>query len=468
MFLKQRRLSISQRLTLTYSAILFGILLVFTVLFFFFMRQYALTINKGDVAANADIISKYMTSIQNLDPSAFKNLALSQNIFFSVFDRDKKLLYSNRLDLSFMQVFSEDTGILNDNGGILHGRGIFKQKNRIINTQREMHVNGTAYYIQVAKRFDDITDRADALPGVLLIASIFGTLVCFISGIFLTRKLLKPIQDISRTAKEITSKNLDMRIAIDGPEDELKDLAGTFNSMIVRLEGDFEKQRRFIADASHELRTPLSVIHGHVNMLKRWGKNDPEVLSRSLDTLKKETECMSKLLENLLYLAKDDNNTLALERDKFPLDILLKEVVDEALLVHDEYSILIKCEAGHMITADYNAMKQVLRNLTDNSIKYSTPPGEIVITAEQKKEGTWISVSDSGTGIPSECLPYIFDRFYRVDESRTKATGGSGLGLSIAKHIVQSHNGTITAESRPGKGTKIVIFIPVTVNSSGS
>ena len=298
------------------------------------------------------------------------------------------------------------------------------------------------------------------LGRTLIFTGILGIIICVISGHYLSKRLLKPIRNIAGIAKDITAKNLDKRIPFDGPDDELKELSVIFNSMIERLESDFEKQRRFISDASHELRTPLAVILGHVNMLNRWGKNDIEVLSHSLSSLKAETERMRKLVEDLLYLAKNDNNSLTLKVEEFPLDMLLKEVADESKLIHHDYSIMHNCDDNHLLKADYNAIKQVLINLVDNSVKYSMSPGEIIIKAEKIIEGALITVEDKGIGIPSESLPYIFDRFYRVDESRTKATGGSGLGLSIAKQIVHYHNGTISVESKPGEGTRIIIFLP--------
>lgn len=169
---------------------------------------------------------------------------------------------------------------------------------------------------------------------------------------------------------------------------------------------------------------------------------------------------MNMLIQNLLYFTKGDNKLLVMKREKLSLSMLLKEVVDETILTHNQFTVAYKGEEYLTINADYNALKQVFRILLDNSIKFSTPPGEILIQTEQKDRGTLIKVMDHGVGIPLECLPYIFDRFYRVDESRSKATGGTGLGLSIAKQIVQSHNGTISAESELGQGTTVAVCIP--------
>jgi signal transduction histidine kinase len=341
-----------------------------------------------------------------------------------------------------------------------HKEKDFEHNNGIISTNRTISIKGKDYNILVTKDFEDIGTNTEAITAIFITTSILGTIVCFISGYFLTKRLLKPIKDITKTAKEINSKNLNKRIITNGVEDEIKDLADTFNSMIERLEIDFETQRRFVSDSSHELRTPLSVIYGHVNMLNRWGKNDPEQLEKSLKTLKNETENMHKLIESLLYLAKGDNDVLVIKKEEFKLNILLKEVVDETVLNHSEIEISYNCEQMLEIYADYNTIKQVLRILVDNSIKFSKDSGKIVINSKDANKEIIINVTDNGCGIPEESIPYIFDRFYRVDESRTKTTGGTGLGLSIAKQIVEYHGGRILVESKLDQGTKISIFIP--------
>lgn len=457
MFCKPRRLTISKRLTLIYTAILFSILIVFNVMTLFVLRQYIENSSRNELVSSIDTISDYIGSGKNVDPSSLNDLNLSYGILYGVFDQDKNLLFSNKPDLPFIEMPRRDRGMFHDDVA-------FKRDRKIIYTNRTVSIENTVYYIQAAKDFEDLFHKAGVLPNVILFTTVLGILVSLISGSILTKRLLKPIHNISQTAKEITSKNLDKRITVDGPEDELKDLANIFNSMVERLEADFERQRRFASDASHELRTPLAVIHGHVNMLNRWGKNDPQVLDQSLATLKRETENMSRLIENLMYLAKGDSNTIVMKKEVFSLNMLLKEVVEETLLTNSQYSVSYNCKDNLMVNADYNALKQVLRILMDNSIKFSTPPGEILIQAEIEERGTLISVADKGVGIPAECLPYIFDRFYRVDESRSKATGGAGLGLAIAKQIVQSHDGTISAESEPDKGTKITVRIPDSSN----
>lgn len=465
MFLK--KVSISRKMTFLYSFILFSILIVFMVVLLLWFRYLVVTNSQDGLITHMNVIETYLRKLPKVTPTAFQNLELNPNVTYSILNENQELIYLNKpafpelgeLLENRIKTMKEKKEVFEQAGNIIYSIR-FEPNRSLICTSRTVHRQDGLYYLQVAKNNEDIHYFIRAFPKALFIVSILGTLVCAISGSYLSKKLLKPIKNLSQTAREITAKNLNHRIVTDGPDDTLKELGTTFNSMIERLETDFEKQRRFVSDASHELRSPLAIIHGHVNMLNRWGKDDPQVLAKSLATLKAETENMSKLIDNLLYLAKGDNNTLILKKDHFQIALLLQEVVDETLLIYSQYSIACLSDARLMVTADYNAIKQCLRILMNNSIKYSPPPGDIVIKAERDGTGTLITVEDHGTGIPAECLPYIFDRFYRADESRTKATGGTGLGLSIAKAIVESHGGTISATSNLGQGTKIAVYLP--------
>lgn len=453
MSIKNFRLSISKKLTLIYSLILLGILIIFTLLTFFSIRNFIIRDSQAVLSSNVDIILNYIASRDNIDENSFSNINITEGIYYTVYNDSGNIIFSNvEGKIKIKGGHQKNKWEVNEKA--------FEHKDGTMFESKTVTVNGKKYYIQAANRFEDIGNETEAITEIFVIISILGTLVCFVSGHFLTKRLLRPIKDITQTAKEITSKSLDKRLTTNGAEDEIKDLADTFNLMIERLEVDFEKQKRFVSDASHELRTPLAVMHGHVNMLNRWGKNDPEQLDKSLKILKNETENMNRLIESLLYLARGDNDVLNIKKERFQLNMLLKEVANETLISRENVDISYECENNLEITADYNGIKQVLRILVDNSIKFNKDNGKIILNAVKKQGGTVITVTDFGIGIPEESIPHIFDRFYRVDKSRTKTTGGTGLGLSIAKQIVEYHNGTISAESKLGEGCKISVFIP--------
>lgn len=455
MFLKKVRLSISKKLTLIYSLILLSILIIFSIFTILEIRNLTIKDSQAVLSSNADIISDYINSMKSINSNSFNNLTLSQGIYYSVYDDKQSIIYSNMSTITSNKERHHKEKKY-------HKKDAFQWEDGTISTNRTLNVKGNTYYLFVKKDFEDIGSKTGEIAEILIIVSSLGLIVSLISGLFLTKRFLTPIKDITKTAKDITSKSLNKRIVTNGAKDEISDLADTFNSMIERLEVDFEKQRRFVSDASHELRTPLAVIHGHVNLLNRWGKNDAEQLDKSLKTLKAETENMNKLIESLLYLAKGDNDVLTVNKEEFQVYKLFAEVVDETKLSYKDVDISYECNEELMIVADYDKLKQVLRILIDNSVKFSQDPAKITVNINANKQDKEINitVADNGIGIPEESITKIFDRFYRVDESRTKATGGTGLGLSIARQIIKYHGGNISAESKLGAGTKMIISIP--------
>ena len=231
--------------------------------------------------------------------------------------------------------------------------------------------------------------------------------------------------------------------------------------MLDRIERSYNSQKQFVSDASHELRTPISVIRGYTDMLKRWGKDDPEVLEEGIEAISQETEGMKDLVESLLFLARHDKKTLMMEISVFDSSELLWEVQKEETMVHTGFSFEIRDMDKVNIKADRNMMKQVLRILCDNAVKYSAPESTVTLSCNDELNGyCCLSVRDTGQGISPEDLPKIFDRFYRSDEARRKDTGGHGLGLSIARIIVVAHGGKIKVRSKQGIGTVFSVLLP--------
>lgn len=261
------------------------------------------------------------------------------------------------------------------------------------------------------------------------------------------------------TVKKISISELSTRLNLDGAQDELKDLSKTFNNMLDRIQESYEKENRFVSDASHELRTPIAVIQGYINLLDRWGKNDKEILDEGITAIKKETENMKDLVEKLLFLARADKSTQIVNKEDFNINEVIEEVVKETKMIDDKHSISYENDGNIIINGDIKLIKEMFRIFIDNSIKYTNRGGQIKITSSLNKDKAVFSISDNGIGIKKEELPYIFDRFYRADKSRTKKNGGNGLGLSIAKWIVMIHNGEISVESKLNYGTKIIIKI---------
>jgi len=277
----------------------------------------------------------------------------------------------------------------------------------------------------------------------------------------LNKRVLAPIRDIASMAETLSESNLSNRINIAGTKNELKDLATVINRMLDRIERSYNSQKQFVSDASHELRTPISVIRGYTDMLKRWGKDDPEVLDEGITAISQETEGMKDLVESLLFLARHDKKTLMMEISSFDPAEIVNEVQKEETMVHTDYRFDLAGIESMQVKADRNMMKQVLRILCDNAVKYSEPGTTVTLSCAKDKEGMCcLSVKDEGQGISREDLPKIFDRFYRSDKARKSETGGHGLGLSIARIIVIAHNGKIRVRSKPGCGTTFCVLLP--------
>lgn len=296
--------------------------------------------------------------------------------------------------------------------------------------------------------------------GVIL-CDLFRMIYFFRHDQRLNKRVLSPIRDIASMAETLSESNLSNRINIAGTKNELKDLAAVINRMLDRIERSYNSQKQFVSDASHELRTPISVIRGYTDMLKRWGKDDPEVLDEGIAAISQETEGMKDLVESLLFLARHDKKTLMMEITDFDPSELICEVQKEEAMVHSDYRFEMSKLESIQIKADRNMMKQVLRILCDNAVKYSNPGTTVTLSCLKEANGICcLSVRDEGQGISPEDLPKIFDRFYRSDKARKSDTGGHGLGLSIARIIVIAHSGKLRVKSKPGTGTVFSVLLP--------
>lgn len=327
-------------------------------------------------------------------------------------------------------------------------------------TMRRVDRRGSALFMRVV-------DKEDlGIAGNLTITGFFVFLVLMLAfaaffGALLMRKMMRPVYDMTRTARSISASDLSMRIDTVHSHDELKELAETFNGMLDRIQKSYEQQNRFVSDASHELRTPLSVISGYANLLRRWGSDDKEVLNESVEKIIEEAENMQQLVERLLFLARADKQTQQVHLELFCVSDMMSEIAAETRMIDEGHEISEEIKADVMLTADPALMKQAVRAVVENSVKYTPAGGNILLCCRRTPEFVELTVADTGAGISEKDLPHIFDRFYKADESRTRGKkGSSGLGLSIVKWIVERHGGKIQVESKSGSGTTTKILLP--------
>jgi signal transduction histidine kinase len=295
----------------------------------------------------------------------------------------------------------------------------------------------------------------------LLIAGVVGAAVAILLGLFLTRQFTKPIRALKKGAARIASGDLAYRAEVKS-RDEFGDLAKSFNSMAASLDSSEQSRRRLFADIAHELRTPLSVIEGTVDaMLDGVYEPNPD----NLNSIKEETEVLTRLVAELRDLTLAESGHLKLQIEPTNLAELVQRRVSQAEVIAQEKNITLNTEIAEnlpQIEVDGRRIEQVVANLLDNALNHTPSGGTVTIAVSPDKDGILVSVSDMGEGIPAEHLPYIFERFYKVDDARSRKTGGAGLGLAIAKQMVELHGGRIWVESEVGKGSKFSFILPGT------
>jgi heavy metal sensor kinase len=290
------------------------------------------------------------------------------------------------------------------------------------------------------------------LGGVLVTLLLAG-----ISGWALVRRALQPVERITRTAQNIESgSDLSRRVGYSGPMDEVGRLATTFDHMIERLDGVFESQRHFVADASHDLRGPLTVFRGNIGLLRRNLREEDRL--ESLKAMEAETARMEGMVDDLLLLAQVESGQI--ERGE---KVSLKEVLNEGLELAVPLAGSRRLAIGRLdelsVRGDAARLRRMLANLIDNAIRYTPEDGTITLSLSRDDGWARIDVADTGEGIASEHLPHVFDRFYRADKSRTKRKGGTGLGLAIVKGIAEHHGGTVSVVSEPGEGSTFTVWL---------
>jgi signal transduction histidine kinase len=276
------------------------------------------------------------------------------------------------------------------------------------------------------------------------------------------RKALAPVVALSQAAERINEHNLGERLARTGNGDELDRLTEVFNSMTERLKQSFTRMREFTLHASHELKTPLTVIHGELETALRDARlagTERERLESELD----EIQRLTKIVDGLTLLTKAGAGQITLARESVRLDELVREACADAQSLARPYNVQISLGACDevAVTGDRHRLRQLLLNLTDNSIKYNRPNGTVQLALRRTGEAAELTISNTGPGISSEILPRIFEPFFRGDASHSHAVDGCGLGLSIAHWIATAHGGKIQITSEPGKLTTATVRVPL-------
>lgn len=315
--------------------------------------------------------------------------------------------------------------------------------------------------VQAAMSLETVNGTSSRLLQIIAVSTAAALVVVVILSLWFVQRALKPIREITQAAARIAhTDDLTTRLTWVGPADELGRMVSVFNHMMERLAHLFSVQQRFVADVSHELRTPLTAIRGNLDIIKRYG-----VDSDSLDAITSEAERMSRMVDDLLLLARADYGGLTLDLHPLDLDTTISEVYQQARILAQASGLTVSMAFFEPVRINGNAdrIKQLVFNLVGNAIKYTAEGGEISLGLRAEEDRAIIQVKDTGIGISPEHRERIFDRFYQVDPSRAAKDGvrGAGLGLAIARWIVEAHGGTIAVESEVGQGSTFTITLPV-------
>ena len=312
------------------------------------------------------------------------------------------------------------------------------------------------------------SQNLDRLRSWSIIAVIGLVVTAGLGGYALSGMMLRPVRDITGVASEISATNLTRRINHEGPDDELKALADTFDSMIDRIEGGFESQRRFVQDASHELRTPLAAIRTNIEVTELDDDASTDDYKVLMETVKGQTERLTRLSEDLLLLSTHQAEPLTLE----PVDIgsLIATVNEELGPLADRAGVDLaatgdlRCEA----IASPDLLYRCIFNLVDNAVKHSDEGASVVVDISCATSAPSVRVTDSGPGIPADALGHVFERFYRVDRGRARRHGGSGLGLAIVRELMEAMGGSVEADSTLGEGSTFTLHLPPAASANGA
>lgn len=315
--------------------------------------------------------------------------------------------------------------------------------------------DGSVVNLQLTSSIADIEEILSTLRIVLIIVTLIAMIPVILSSRILSNLITRPIQSMITTMKEIQRSGQFKRLTLNKKsKDELFEMGSTFNHMIDLLKTNFEKQEQFVANASHELKTPLTIIESYADLLKRRGKDRPELFDESVEAIHSEAIRMREMTEQLLLLARHD--------DQWKLEMkqmnLTETVTESAKVFQNAYQRKINIQSTEDIFAitDEQKLKQLLFIFFDNARKYSED--EITVHIGKLQESPYIKIEDRGIGIPKSDLPKVFDRFFRVDKARSRKQGGTGLGLSMAKEIAEAINVRIELDSLEGVGTTVTLF----------
>ena len=440
--------SIRTKIALWFSTVLLLILMVFSSLTYFILRK--------------SLISSVDSKLENLAESISSRLFEPEAVFLQFVDKSGSLK-PRKEEIKYAVIPISLRSLRRANKGLITFETIKDLGGshlRVI-TYPVKTPEDEYSIIQIATPIDRLLETLRLFLIIVLLTIPVAAIISTLGGIFITNKVLSPIKEITMAARRISSENLSERLEIRS-SDELGELARTFNDMIERLERSFLRMKEFSADVSHELKTPLTALKGEIEVALLRDRSKEEY-KRILRSALEEIDRLTRVVNDLLTLSKGEMGKLLIEKERVKVEDVVVDVVSQIYGMMEEKNIEFSMDkkGEDVVLGDRNLLKQLFLNLIENAVKYNVEGGRIKVCIDGSRDG-WVSVKveDTGVGIPKEEIPKIFEKFYRVDKSRSRKVGGAGLGLSIAKWIVEAHGGRIKVESDLGKGATFVVFLP--------
>ncbi len=410
-------------------------------------------------SANSDSLAPDLPGGNGKDGGSNLNVPYpDRSIMVRIFDAHGKVIYSTA---SFSKISVPPASIQQPLKGHPIVMNAQMQSIRLYSTMLtdRQHVIGV---VQVGQSLAKLNANMQSILIGLLIVTPFVLLLSAFGSYWLAGRAFKPIHRLALTAREIGAKDLSQRVPVPQPKDEVRELSVIFNQMIERLEQAFAQQRRFVADASHELRTPVAVIRS-MTELAISQPSDAEDNLLVLRELNAESERLGRLISDLLALARADEGQIKLDSEPVRLDLLTADVVSSLEPLADERNVAL--QTGDLnpatVLGDAARLIQIIMSLVDNALTYTNAGSTVTLSVKSNASAAYLVVRDTGIGIAKSDIEHIFERFYRADPARSKAVGGSGLGLSIVDWLVHAHNGTISVESELCKGSTFTVMFPL-------
>ena len=326
-----------------------------------------------------------------------------------------------------------------------------------------MEVGGARYDVTVAISTKELSEALERFRDALYLVGPLFLFLAALGGYWMSRRALVPVDEITRSARNIGAQNLAMRLAVPPTGDELERLATTLNEMLSRLDGAFQRIIQFTADASHELRTPLSVMRTSAELALRKPRAEAEY-REALSLILRESEKMSRLIDQLLMLARADSSSAAIPITRTNLNETLQKAWEETNILANAKRLNAEDfvpAAPVWVNGDPASLERLFLILLDNAVKYTAEGGRIELRLSTDDGFAVAEVRDTGIGIAPEDIAHIFERFYRADRARSRETGGTGLGLAIGRWIAQAHGGEIRVQSEPSKGSSFQVRLPL-------